>query len=802
MAIDGRSANPKNARNPGPYEAVVVSHLDPKFMGTLEVELLKNVVSGNQAERTGQIVQVKYLSPFFGATPLVGTSNNDDFESTQKSYGMWMVPPDVGTRVLIIFAEGNFARGYWIGCVPDTFMNHMTPDPWAGTTFNNRDSGLKLPVGEYNKNIAGSGNNTTRFLKPVNPFLYRRLLQQGLIDDTVRGPSSSSSRREVPSSVFGISTPGPVDKTEGAPRAQTGPSGVRANTYTSRLGGHSFVMDDGDDKFLRKGPASSTPSEYADLYASESGGEATIPANELLRLRTRTGHQILMHNSEDLIYIANARGTSWIEMSSNGKIDIYASDSVSVHSNQDLNFTADRDINFTAYQNVNFVVGNQMRTDVGNSYSLTAGDSIASNAGGSISEHAQGSITNYALSGWTAVSQTKMSLLATSNLNIGSTAAIGIECNGDLQLHTDSNYDLKSIGNMTIETESDYDLKSGLDMRIQTGTGYDLKIDDGPANIETTGEIGLQSTGGNITIKGTDDVLINGPTPPPAATALPPFPPTVADPTDPVPPIRAGQTARVPQHEPWYEHENINPKLFTPEKTRAGTAQQQSYPPPQNDPFAHGTTAPERRTVETSEQPAGYDATLGTYDATSNLPSATGGTPAGPLSSPPAGLIDGFDAQQTVNYLNAVGTRESNNSYDAVNTIGFSGKYQFGKLALEDGGYLKTGASKLGTNTQVIGNPDNWTGKNGISSQADWLASPEAQEAAMVEYTNRNRKTLLRINNGINEGDDISTQAGMMAGAHLLGAGGIRSWRSGQDGADAYGTTGEEYFKLGSNAVA
>jgi uncharacterized protein (DUF2345 family) len=60
-----------------------------------------------------------------------------------------------------------------------------------------------------------------------------------------------------------------------------------------------------------------------------------------------------LHNSEDLIYIGNARGTTWIEMTSNGKIDIYAKDSISVHTENDLNFTADRDINMTAKGNIN-----------------------------------------------------------------------------------------------------------------------------------------------------------------------------------------------------------------------------------------------------------------------------------------------------------------------------------------------------------------------------------------------------------------------------------------------------------------
>jgi hypothetical protein len=113
-------------------------------------------------------------------------------------------------------------------------------------------------------------------------------------------------------------------------------------------------MDDGDDKFLRKTTAEKGPPDYVAVEQGETGGDVTIPHNELVRIRTRTGHQILLHNSEDLIYIGNAKGTTWIELTSNGKIDIYAKDSVSVHSQNDINFTADRDINMTATGNINF----------------------------------------------------------------------------------------------------------------------------------------------------------------------------------------------------------------------------------------------------------------------------------------------------------------------------------------------------------------------------------------------------------------------------------------------------------------
>jgi hypothetical protein len=109
-------------------------------------------------------------------------------------------------------------------------------------------------------------------------------------------------------------------------------------------------MDDGDDAFFRKTPAASGPPEYVEGLGK---GDDTIPHNDLIRIRTRTGHQILLHNSEDLIYIGNAKGTTWIELTSNGKIDIFAEDSISIHTKNDLNIRADNDINLEAGRNVN-----------------------------------------------------------------------------------------------------------------------------------------------------------------------------------------------------------------------------------------------------------------------------------------------------------------------------------------------------------------------------------------------------------------------------------------------------------------
>ena len=313
---------------PGPYVAKITNLLDPTYMGSLEVVLEKGYYGDENLQ--SQTYVVRYLSPFYGVTNVKyeGTDQRD-FNSVQKSYGFWMVPPDIGTTVLVMFIDGDPNQGFWIGCVADVFQNQMIPGIAASqNTHMTAEQELKygtknLPVAEFHKKSAKSFISPNSQLKPIHPFADR-LLAQGLLIDDIRGVTSSSARREVASSVFGFSTPGPLDKTQNSQHGLIGYE-TKASLPVSRLGGTQFVMDDGD-----------------------GNGQ-----NELVRIRTRTGHQILLHNSADLIYIANSKGTAWLEMTSNGKIDIYAADSVSIHTENDFNFRADRDVNIEAGRNVN-----------------------------------------------------------------------------------------------------------------------------------------------------------------------------------------------------------------------------------------------------------------------------------------------------------------------------------------------------------------------------------------------------------------------------------------------------------------
>jgi hypothetical protein len=345
-----------------PCIARVVSHGDSKYMGKLRVELLRNVGNNNETQ-PGQIIDVHYMSPFFGTTSenYLG-EDPDDYNNTQKSYGMWMIPPDAGTYGMVVFHQGKIERGYWIGGIPyGPGVNFMMPGV-AATKYNNDDSSKRLPVADLNRLAATSSGEDTKILKPRHPFADV-LDNQGLLEDDARGITSSSARRETPSMVFGISTPGPFDK-EGK-EGLTGEAPKKKHTPVSHLGGTTFVMDDGDDKYIRDTAVTDGPPKYIAKEQGEEGGEVTIPHNELVRIRTRTGHQILLHNSEDLIYITNSRGTAWIEMTSDGKIDIYAQDSISVRTQNDFNFYADRDFNIEVGRNFNLKVASRHQTEVG-----------------------------------------------------------------------------------------------------------------------------------------------------------------------------------------------------------------------------------------------------------------------------------------------------------------------------------------------------------------------------------------------------------------------------------------------------
>jgi hypothetical protein len=324
----------------GPFTGIVKNNVDPTRSGRLQVYI--EVFSGGNPDDPAKWTTVSYLPSFYGSTQpnLTAKEGEGTYPGNQNSYGMWFTPPDIGITVICIFVNGDRSLGYYIGVVPDNGVGAMVPAIGGSNKYvtgnKNQETYFAdaplLPVTEINTNNQAIVN-AGRFFdqpKPVQSVVAAAMFQQGLANDPERGPIKSSSQRETPSAVFGVSTPGtpiyqggmtPNDIRQKIQNNELKPADARV---IGRMGGHTLVMDDGD----------------------------LDGKNALFRLRTPKGHQITMNDSGNFFYITHANGQTWLEFGQEGTVDIFSTNSVNIRTQGDINMHADRDINMFAGGNI------------------------------------------------------------------------------------------------------------------------------------------------------------------------------------------------------------------------------------------------------------------------------------------------------------------------------------------------------------------------------------------------------------------------------------------------------------------
>jgi len=321
------------ASESGPFIGIVKNNADPNRSGRIQV-YIQEFSKLSQDDPTGWRT-VSYLTPYYGKVEHNGTSEGTGtFVGNTHSYGMWFTSPDIGTKVMCFFVNGDPSYGYYTGCIPENGLTNMVPALANNVT----------EINIKNKEIT----EDTRFYdreKPEHKSVIATMYQQGLQNDAIRGPIDSSSQRESPSKVFGISTPGRPIYANGM--YDTNAKTTLENNIASetadpddvkiigRRGGHSIVMDDGD------------------LEGS----------NQLMRLRTSLGHQITMSDDGETFYITHANGQSWIELGKAGNIDVFSTNSVNVRTQGTINLHADEDININAGNDVNIKANNTFNTE-------------------------------------------------------------------------------------------------------------------------------------------------------------------------------------------------------------------------------------------------------------------------------------------------------------------------------------------------------------------------------------------------------------------------------------------------------
>lgn len=427
----------------GLYVAEIMGVADGHGEGRLQV-FIADIHGGSQAERQNprSWTIAQYCSPFMGATSVYGLEKNKEtFEGTQTSYGMWMVPPDVGTKVIVGFVNGDITNCFWLGSYPQAYSDVMIPGHASGNAHTNAGKGdkisTKVPVAEGNRTLdeivphqaVNDGLDLER-LRPYSKYVADGLVRQGLVEDPVRGTTTASARRGSPSNVYGISTPGPVVQGE-----------VGKNS-AKRKGGHSFMMDDQD-------------------------GE------EKIRLRTRSGAQLILDESNGIVYMVNRDGTAWFEMDADGNIDMFSSKSITMRAEEDFNIRADRNITMEAGQNIYMKASQDY---------INTGKHPADPQGGS-----GGDIILEARNNFEVVARFDTKLTSEEgNLDVNINKGTKIKSGEDIHIKTDQNIFAQATDNINIKSDAQIRQSSLQGNHIGDLTevvinSTDIQLNDGPA---------------------------------------------------------------------------------------------------------------------------------------------------------------------------------------------------------------------------------------------------------------------------------------------------------------------------------
>jgi len=133
-----------------------------------------------------------------------------------------------------------------------------------------------------------------------------------------------------------------------------------------------------------------------------------------------------------------------------------------------------------------------------------------------------------------------------------------------------------------------------------------------------------------------------------------------------------------------------------------------------------------------------------------------------------------FVGNNFTGFKEAVAFKESQGKYNTVNTLGYLGKYQFGKSTLK---------------------------RFNIYNTHLFLQNPELQENAFIALCSVN-KWILRKDIRRSVGKTINhvkiTESGILAAAHLAGAGNVKKYlrsNGSHQFKDAYGSTVQHYLK-------
>lgn len=377
---------------------IVVDTNDPQQMG--RVRVVCSQWGDTMQAAVADLPWAIYMSPFGGQTQVSTRGPGIQPSEGGIAYGAWWIPK-VGAQVVVMCVDGNPMNRIYIGCVYDQFTPHTMPhgrymyDDHPALEKSGSDAAPYGPYTSMEHFIHPlNENQKTAFGNKAEPnYEYRNRGADYTVSSVgvdALGRTYTSVQDDNNAQHDGWNSTQGYQGSRSDPNVETQFTDKNYDSHVYSLvtpGFHAFSMDDRQE-------------------------------NCRVRFRTTSGHQIIMDDTNERIYIATAQGNNWIELDQNGTIDMYSSNKVNIHSMRDLNLTSDETIRMTAKKGIHMMSDDVVKISAATDIHIKAAQSIKETAGTTIDIKAGSNLH------LTADSQ--VDIKAGNNLNIESGAIVSV----------------------------------------------------------------------------------------------------------------------------------------------------------------------------------------------------------------------------------------------------------------------------------------------------------------------------------------------------------------------------------------
>lgn len=390
----------------------VVSTDDPQQMGRLFVLCpdLGDPPDLDPSDFTN-LPPCTYLAPFGGITESDQSRGPDDtYSQGPVTYGMWAIPKR-GAIVGVMCINGNPAQRVWVGTVYEQYVVNTLPH--GRYFYEDQDGTIPHPKGAPYGPVTATEN-------PIQPLFDNQTsafkTRLGNFEWRTRGADFQNT------AVIGDAN------------YQPSPCYVEDDSDVD------FTQEDGTTIHIVEGMAQGRDNEGANdnqTYSWTTPGFHSISLDDRkincrIKFRTSAGHQIIMDDTNERIYINTAKGNNWIEIDEDGCIDIYSSEKISATAKH-INLTAEETIRLYGKTGVHIKSDADIRIQAETKIETTAGSDIDTKAGGHLYETVIGD------------HHTKV----TGNLHQQSSGNIEIKATGNIHETASGNHETNASGTIS-----------------------------------------------------------------------------------------------------------------------------------------------------------------------------------------------------------------------------------------------------------------------------------------------------------------------------------------------------------------